>query len=143
YQYALMGDWASARNRFDALDDRKLAPDLRGYSRYFRARAYRLAGDAKQQAQVAKLLLGVISSATPLDLRARARYNLIAYYLSDAYKGNDGIALARDQELLLADSAEGWAVQKAYTDIGQYYLDHGDAKEAWRRAVTALKTGPE
>jgi hypothetical protein len=143
YEYALQGDWASARNYFEALDDHQLAPDLRGYARYFRARAYRLAGDDKQKAQVGKILLGVINSAAPLDLRARARYNLIAYYLSDAYKNDDGIALARDQELLLADSAEGWAVQKAYTDIGQYYLDHGDVKEAWRRAVVALQTGPD
>jgi hypothetical protein len=143
YQFALLGDWASARNSFEAIDEQRLAPELRGYARYFRARSYRLAGDEKQQAQVGPLLLGVINSEMPADLRSRARYNLIAYYLSDAYQGGDGIALARDQELLLGSSSAGWAVQKAYTEIGEYYLEQGDAKEAWRRGVTALQTDPQ
>lgn len=138
YRHALLGDWASAKNYFAKVEERKLAPELRQYWKYFLARSYRLSGDEKLKAEVPKLLLSVLDTRPAPDLSAKARYNLIAYYLSPAFTGGNGIALARDQELPLRGSTQGWAVQKAYTDIGSYYISQVNLAEAWPRIVTAV-----
>ncbi len=141
YRHAVLGDWASAKNYFSAIEERQLAPPLRPYYRYYLARCYRLAGDAKQKPQVEQLLISVIKDQPGAELEARARYNLIALYLSDDYKGN-GLAAAKDQSLSLALESSSWAKQKALTEYGQYYLRLGQFKDAWRAGQDALSAGP-
>lgn len=143
YRHALLGDWASAKNYFIAIKERQLAPALRPYYNYYLARCYRLAGDAKKEKPlVDKLLLSVVSSHADPELEARARYNLIALYLSPDYTGN-GIAAAKDQMLSLSLKSSSWAKQKALTEFGQYYLGQQKYKEAWDMAQQALAAGPE
>jgi len=143
YRHALTGDWASAKNFFSAINERQLAPALRPYRRYYLARAYRLAGEDSEQAQVADLLLSIIREEGDTALAAKARYNLIAWYLSGAYAGNDGLALAKDQELSLALAPGHWAMQKSYYEFAAYYWQQDNLKEAWPMAVKALSTAPE
>lgn len=142
YRHAVLGDWASAKNYFSAIEERRLAPPLRPYYRYYLGRCYRLAGDAKQKAQVEQLLLAVLKDQPGAELEARARYNLIALYLSADYKGN-GLAAAKDQSLSLGLAESSWAKQKALTEYGQYYLRLGQLPDAWRAAQEALDAGPE
>jgi soluble lytic murein transglycosylase len=142
YRYALLGDWASAKNHLGAIDERKLAPILRPYWQYYLARSYRLAGDGKQKPKVGPLLLSVVKRHPGAELEARARYNLIALYLSEDY-GRNGLALAKDQALSLSLKSSGWAKQKALTEFGQYYLRLGNLKDAWRMAQDALVAAPE
>jgi len=143
YQHALLGDWASARNQFAAIDERQLAPQLRPYLRYYLARSYRLAGDEKQQARIPELLLSIAEGHPDAELAAKARYNLIAWYLSDAYPDKDGLALARDQELSMSLSTTSWATQKSFIEFGEYFLRQGDYESAWTMAYPALQLDPE
>ncbi|MCH7472827.1 hypothetical protein IIA79_07745, partial [bacterium] len=138
YRHALLGDWASAKNFFEAIDRRKLAPVLRPYRLYYLARSYRLAGSGDDKAKVAPLLLDVLEESPNLGLKSKARYNLIAWYLSDAYPGSDGLPLAKGQELSLSLQPRGWAMQKAYIEFGEYYWANSSPKEAWKKAQEAL-----
>ena len=130
YRFALLGDWASAKNHFAAIEEKKLPPVLRPYGRYYLARSFRLAGDAKEKARVAPLLLSVLKMRPDKGLDARTRYNLVSWYLSKDYGGNDGLALAKAQRLSLALLPAGWPAQKAMVEFGQYYLGQDRLEDA-------------
>lgn len=153
YRHALLGDWASARNYFEAINPKKLASELRPYHKYYLARSYRLtvpseyydegghAGAPPEAFEVEDLLLDVVIDHPDLLLRAKARYNLIAWYLSDKFPGDDGHSMAKGQELMLAWSSGGWALQRSYAEFAEYYLAEGELERAWHNAHKALMDG--
>ncbi|MBN2081000.1 lytic transglycosylase domain-containing protein [bacterium] len=141
YQYALRGDWASAHNNFAAIDDRLIAPVLKPYYQYYLARSCRLAGGEEEREKLVGLFEQVISSAPDSELVGKARYNLIAWYLSDAYTGN-GEQAAAGQLVALANQPPGWALQKAFTEFANYYYEQSRMDEAWEMAQDALMVDP-
>ena len=149
YQHALLGDWVSARNNFAAIEEQQLAPALRHHLRYYLARSYRLIGNAEEQSRIEGLLKSIIEDQPDPQLVSKARYNLIAWYLSDAFpapqKANDPdpLALAKDQALLMSLGEHRWSSQKSLNELSAYALDHGDHRLAWEMSQLALLAGPE
>ncbi|MDQ3024733.1 MAG: hypothetical protein M3R04_10215, partial [bacterium] len=75
YRHAALGDWASAKNLLGAIEEKRLAPPLRPYYLYFLSRAYRLAGDSEEKAQLGELFERLMASDGAAALKARAKYN--------------------------------------------------------------------
>jgi len=143
YQHALRGDWSSARNFFAAINEKQLAPPLRPYWRYYLARSYRLAGDDEEQAQIEDLLTEITTvEDCPPQLKAQARYNLIAWYLSADYAGPDALALATAQLSALDQLPAGWPLQKAHTEFAEYYLGREEYQLAWEHCQLGLQVDP-
>lgn len=147
YQYALSGDWASAKNHFAAIEVKKLAPQLRPYLTYYLARSYRLAGSAAERGKVTDMLSGLTVGKSDKALSGKAQYNLLAWYLSDEYaqvSGGKSATGAADGVLdVLKNAQPVWAAQKGYTEFGEYYLKDGDIVQAWELATQALALGIE
>jgi len=141
YRHALRGDWASARNKFAAIDERLIAPALKPYYQYYLARSYRLAGETEDREKLAELFQQVIEESPDNQLVGKARYNLIAWYLSDAYAGNCEQAAA-SQMIALADQPPGWALQKAFAEFAHFYYEQGRMDEAWEMAQDSLLVDP-
>jgi soluble lytic murein transglycosylase-like protein len=142
YQHALLGDWASALNYFAAIEEKRLAPRLRPYYRYYLARCYRLAGSAEEKSKIEDMLLGIIANHQDTPLAAKARYNLIAWYLSADYPGIDPVRPANNQLVGLATAGDSWAMQKGYCEFADYCLGQEDYVLAWNLAVAALQKDP-
>lgn len=142
YQHALLGDWASARNHFAAIDEKKLAPALRPYWRYYLARSYRLAGNEEQREQLEELLISVASDREYLRLAAQAHYNLISWYLGEDYAGADGITSANAHLESLAAFPADWPLQKAYTEFAEYHIRQGEYAPAWENIQSGLLVDP-
>lgn len=143
YQHALLGDWASALNYFKAIEEKRLAPRLRPYYRYYLARCYRLAGSAEDKGKIEDTLLGIIASHHDERLVAKARYNLIAWYLCEDYPGIDPVTPANNQLVGLAIAQDGWAMQKGYCEFASYCLSQEEYVPAWDLAVAALQNDPQ
>lgn len=144
YQFALSGDWASAKNHFQAVERKRLAPQLRLYLDYYLARSYRLAGSVEERKEIEPLLKPLLEQDSDLALSDKARYNLIAWFLSDAYAegANNGSERAR---VAVGGFAKAplviWPAQKAATELGQYLLDQGELASAWKSASQAIELG--
>ena len=143
YRHALLGDWTSAKTLLSGIEERELAPPLRPYFRYYLARSYRKAGTPRERSRVVRLLNSVIKDSDDLGLRARAHYNLLAWYLSPDYPGGGGLDRAREQRVTLSLLPAGWPMQKAYTELGAVYLKLGKLRDAWNLAAQAVMLGPE
>lgn len=143
YRHALLGDWTSAKTLLSGIEERELAPPLRPYFRYYLARSYRKAGTPRERSRIVRLLNSVIKDSDDLGLRARAHYNLLAWYLSPDYPGGGGLDRAREERVTLSLLPPGWPAQKAYTELGAQYLKLGKLREAWDLAVQAVMLGPE
>ncbi|MCB1187323.1 lytic transglycosylase domain-containing protein [bacterium] len=147
YRHALSGDWMSARNEFMGIANGDLPPALRGWHKYYLARAYRYGGDEEQKQLVLKLLREVVEAEAKAGqqgslLHGRAVYNIIDWCVSDDYPGEDGPQLATEAADSLDELHEAWARQKGDTALGDYLLANGDPGGAWRLSSTALLLDP-
>ncbi|MEZ5337363.1 MAG: lytic transglycosylase domain-containing protein [bacterium] len=147
YRHALSGDWMSARNELMAIRTGELPEALRGWHRYYLARAYRYGGDEEQQQQVQKLLEEVVSDEEQARrsgslLHGRAIYNIIDWCVADDYSGTDGLEQARRLYEELPPLREAWARQKSATALGDRLLATGDPGAAWELAAGALVDDP-
>jgi soluble lytic murein transglycosylase-like protein len=143
YNSATIGDWHSAKEILSAIEEKRLAPMLRPYWKYFLARAYRLAGSDEQQQEVEPLLRQVIDGeGIGVGLKARARYNLIGFLLEQ--KTDKATDLAR--QLLPAidakDPLQTWSYMKANMEFADSFWGAKDHQAAWAFASDALLAGP-
>jgi len=76
YQFALLGDWASAKNNFSAIEAKRLPAQLRPLQQYYLARSLRLSGNAEEQGEGVSMLEKIKVDSPYSALRARSRYNL-------------------------------------------------------------------
>ena len=142
FGHALLGDWHSAKNHFNACEAKLLPPQLRPYHAYYLARSYRLSGDLEEKARVEELLRGIISGDTDADLKDKARYNMVAWFLSTDYPEDDGARRAEKYLNSIEFAAAPWVAQKSYTEFAAYYLREGDYAQAWAGAQQALLLEP-
>lgn len=142
YRFAAIGDWHSAKEILGAIEPKKLAPALRPYYQYFAARAYRLSGDDEEKKQVEPLLNNLLKGDGGPGLKARAKYNLIAWQLGK----KDKIATEKARQLLAEldpkDEAQTWSYVKANMEFADAAWSGSDATGAWTYASDALLAAP-
>jgi soluble lytic murein transglycosylase-like protein len=142
YHFASIGDWHSAKEILGAIEPDKLAPAMRPYYQYFAARAFRLSGDAEEKKQVEPLLRQLLSGDGGVGIKARGRYNLIAWYLSQ----DDAAATDKAKKLLAEldpqDKLQTWAYVKASMEFADSAWGDKDYANAWAFASDALLAAP-
>ncbi len=143
YQYALAGDWHSAKNHFNAIDAKRLPAVLKPYHTYYLARSYRLAGNLEEKAKVEGLFLGLIKAQDcPAALQDMARSNLASWFLSGDYPRDNGAVRAKHYIDTLESAASPWVEQRSLSEYAAYALEHGSYTAAWDAAQRALLLDP-
>jgi soluble lytic murein transglycosylase-like protein len=140
YHQAGLGDWHSAKNLFNAIDAKKLAPPLRPHYLYFLARAYRLSGDAEEKKKLAALHQQLLTSDASPELKARGKYNMLAWLL-DQGKADEAKEIL--SSLHPAEESERWAYQKGSTDFAHKAWADKRVDDAWNFAQQAVVAAPD
>lgn len=135
YRYAVLGDWVSAKNEFDAIKNKKsgikINPLLADHLGYMLARCNQESGDHNA---AIKMLEPMLDSNKANGLRPKIYSSLIASYLS---LGDERRAENMSKRL---DFVSGftWEKTKAHLSWGDFYIANGRKTEALDAYVKAL-----
>ena len=136
YRYAVLGDWTSAKNEFDAIKNKKsgikINPHLLDHVEYMLARCHQESGDHKT---ALKILATLKDSNKANGLRPK----IYAAQLSSHLALGDEQRAEDDSKRLYFVSGYTWEKTKAHLNWGDFYSAAGRKQEALTSYIAALE----